>query len=1232
MSYLPKSKLLRGLSGCALLAFSGAAFPIAAQTTGAAQAQNQPPSARNRVPTRAEVAAEETDEKNGDDVLKLSPFSVSEDKQVGYQAKTTLAGTRIRTNVDDIGTALQIVTQQFLKDTGATDNQSLLTFTTGTEIGGLYGNWEGNGNGQTVYEMGTIQRPDLTTRIRGLSTADNTRDFEASDIPWDAYNIETVEIQRGANSILFGLGSPSGLINASLKQASYRDSGELSTRLGSYGSYRGTLDVNRMLLKDELAVRIDLLKDRHYFEQKPAYSDDKRIYSALRYDPHFLNKGSAHTTLRVSFEQGANNATNPRTLPPGDRITDWFKTGTVTNPAGKTFGNLNMRTYDFNYAQYYFPNVPNSGSMVATSPNYQPYITGLYQGSYAYFPDPGSSVESGSFYAPGQYYIGQQYGIGPNGAIDHSIGGMATNGLMVIAPTQTVAQQIGLPFASAYKQRNLTDPGIFDFYHKLIDGENRSTEQNFHAFNVHLSQTFLNNRLGLEGAYDRQRHRLNNFDPFAGSDTAITLDINSKLTDGSPNPNVGRPYLSTASYYGGGATQATRESKRLTAFAEIKADDFLSKSWVTRILGRHVLTGVLNDTDYRHDSQSWAANAFAPLGATADPDGVVGTALDPYRWFQQVSYLGGSAIGRTSAGGMNLSNIAAFQQPASTNTLRVFDSRWKLPTDPAAAGYVSPGAPWNDPFRQIVSTQSENPANYVGWVNLPVKTLYSSTDPDQLMTSAIKRRDTISSKIFVWQGFFFDDNIVATVGYRRDTAKSYNASAPSTSYGIVDRLASSFALPGDPFNTVTGTTKSYSVVGHTPVFIRQYYPQGMDLSLFINRSKNFEPSSGRVDMLNQPLSAPSGSTKDYGAIVSALNGRVSLKVTKYTAKASGASYGVTNEWLAGSVIVRAWVAAKRFQAGLSGDPQYAGSSYNYGTNVNGVFTQTAQDKADQKAAVDATLGSPFITDQKFWTAWKMPAGSNAGMSDYRWMNNYNEPWTAGLGGIYPDGMTATSDNISTGYEFELYAKPTDNWDIAVNAAKTKAVQTSIAGGTTLAFLSAENDFFNSPGGKLLRSSGTSASSTWKQTNWDPYVWTPFQLSQLLNGTNNAELRPWRFNLVTNYHFTAGKLSGVNFGGSYQWQDKVAIGYPSTYATLNGVQSETFDVNHPIWGPDDSSVNLWAGYTRKLTRSIGWNLQVNVNNVLGKNKLIPINSQPDGTPAAYRIKSGPSVAVTNTFSF
>src|SRR4249920_648094 len=53
-----------------------------------------------------------------EDVLVLSPFEVSADDSRGYQATQTLAGTRIRTDLKDVGSAITVITKEFMQDIG----------------------------------------------------------------------------------------------------------------------------------------------------------------------------------------------------------------------------------------------------------------------------------------------------------------------------------------------------------------------------------------------------------------------------------------------------------------------------------------------------------------------------------------------------------------------------------------------------------------------------------------------------------------------------------------------------------------------------------------------------------------------------------------------------------------------------------------------------------------------------------------------------------------------------------------------------------------------------------------------------------------------------------------------------------------------------------------------------------------------------------------------------------
>lgn len=65
----------------------------------------------------------------GSDVIVLSPFEVSaEESSAGYTAATTLAGSRMRTELSDVGNAISVITSQFMRDVTATEVEDLLTY------------------------------------------------------------------------------------------------------------------------------------------------------------------------------------------------------------------------------------------------------------------------------------------------------------------------------------------------------------------------------------------------------------------------------------------------------------------------------------------------------------------------------------------------------------------------------------------------------------------------------------------------------------------------------------------------------------------------------------------------------------------------------------------------------------------------------------------------------------------------------------------------------------------------------------------------------------------------------------------------------------------------------------------------------------------------------------------------------------------------------------------------
>ena len=66
-----------------------------------------------------------------DDTVILSPFVVSTNKDEGYRATNSISGTRLDTAIKDTPMPIEVVTRQFLEDTGATDLRSALKYSSG---------------------------------------------------------------------------------------------------------------------------------------------------------------------------------------------------------------------------------------------------------------------------------------------------------------------------------------------------------------------------------------------------------------------------------------------------------------------------------------------------------------------------------------------------------------------------------------------------------------------------------------------------------------------------------------------------------------------------------------------------------------------------------------------------------------------------------------------------------------------------------------------------------------------------------------------------------------------------------------------------------------------------------------------------------------------------------------------------------------------------------------------
>src|SRR4051812_17941166 len=181
-----------------------------------------------------------------DDTVLLSPFEVSTSSDEGYAARETLAGTRFKSELKDVASQVSILTMEFLADTASVSIEDAYRYSLNVENVNEYNSPTAGGGD---FTGGTLNLRS-TNRIRGLTTPGLTHDFFLTNVLQDAYNLERVSVSSGPNAILFGNGSPGGIVDASFKRAQLqRAKYEVSFRNDNYGSFRTAVDLNQPIIK-----------------------------------------------------------------------------------------------------------------------------------------------------------------------------------------------------------------------------------------------------------------------------------------------------------------------------------------------------------------------------------------------------------------------------------------------------------------------------------------------------------------------------------------------------------------------------------------------------------------------------------------------------------------------------------------------------------------------------------------------------------------------------------------------------------------------------------------------------------------------------------------------------------------------------------------------------------------------------------------------------------------------
>ncbi len=1132
----------------------------------------RPPASQNRT---SEVVSK------SDDTLILSPFEVTAEDDEGYRATSTLAGTRLRSDLKDLAASISVVTKDFMTDINATDITSLLVYTAGTEVGGYGGNFTGISDAAAGggFEDALLQ-VSPATRSRGLIGADATRNYFRSEIPMDSYNLDRVEISRGANGLLFGLGSPAGIVNSGIVKADLRkNKSTASAAFGSYSSYRGTLDHNQVLIKDRLALRLNAVYDNTRYRIEDAFSKRRAVTLNLTVQP------IKDLTVRVTSEYGRGDSNRPEVRPPFDRVTWWWAAGKpVWNPMANTGRLLGTPTAPFTATSILTATGTRVGSPVS-------YLSANWGGGTTNEPlllytDPNSSKVGGINVGGGQTVDGVKI-FADNAYLNAAGTGLVAGGWLGLNSWFSVEQNIyqaSNPLRALYtRDLQISDPRIFDYYHHMLSGPTKYEWNWYDSHNASIEKTFLNKRAGVEISFYKEHVDTGGVSP---SNYALNLDINEFMPNGAPNPNFLRPLTL------GGAFERTyskdREAARITGYYTLDLRRVKGPRWLGQVLGTHQV-----NVNYTRDNALYQQFGGSMWNAGLDWNAAngqnPGTVSSTARIIAVGHYLGASVQNTATPFEMAIQAPTVGQNPAGPS-MTILTNRRPAVTTPNAL------QPWTvDTYGLLV-----NPTHGVRYVR-------------NASGYADRTEQQVRSTAAVFQSYWLNQSVVTTVGWRRDQAWSFDAGIPTANPAIGEAVTTWDLWYPKVTRTIEASSKNYGIVGHLPRFVREKLPLGTELSAFYNYATNLRIAPQRFTITGEALPSETGETKEYGLRFSTFHGKLDFKVTHYRSLADKATAGN----LAGAIGQLAMVVPNVVAHNYNGDNlTNAAGIAQFESWTAGPYGQTFVNAFHAALTPNNDAGRPADTYGKYASA-----------NDDRGQ------------------ITAVSALESTGLEFEMTFNPLKNWRISANATSAEAVRTKIApelydfmfnpnGG--LVSLVSNSDGTPTAAGRLVGTPVGSGSGTLQAFVIGNIINNGVVTTFAQDGTKSDELRKWHYSATTNYSFTneafGGLLKGWGVGGAVRWSDRPLLGYAGKLITSGGTSLTVSDTTKPFLGPRETTFDAWLSYGRKLPHNIAWKAQLNVRNLGVGNELKPLGVWPDGTVVNWTIREPQKWMLTNTFSF
>jgi len=773
-----------------------------------------------------------------DEIVQLSPFQVDAGTDRGYQAFNTLSGTRLNTRLEDLGSSITVITKQQMEDLALLDINDVFRYEASTEGIDNFTTFNRNRSGGVNDQIQSD--PSRSNRVRGITAAGqsvggaNTAwgTFTSnSNIPFDPYNIAAVEISRGPNSNLFGLGQAAGTVSVVPSQANLtRRTYSADLRGDSYGGHRESFNFNTPLLPGKVGLRVAGVNESKGFERKPSSERITRGFATLLVQP-FKN-----TTIRASAERYLNNYRRPNSITARDTTTEWKAAGSptwdpttmmVTLASGAKSG-----PYAADSTSVTLPGLGISTTQWSLPPGLIGGYNGFYGHVYAFFD--GSVVKDLGIVRTYNSVTGTALPTNPFGGGNSTLRQL-TSGTNIMRQRDVLGVG-GLPL---YIVPGTSDKSVYDYSRYNVVAPNHGTDQ-AKTYSAELEQIVLNtphHLIAAKAGVFQQKYSRRSYGLIDNLETVIYVDVNEKNLDGTPNPYFKRPYVQATA---GSMTYQPQNNTIMAADLAYQLTPAAKSPWLSWIgVQRFAAHAEQNRQDrWQLNYASRATGLNYPWINPTAAQNLVGSPNISQRW-----YLGDNQ-------GQNVDyGAGATENMTGTFPLRWYDNRNNV------------------------------------WTNTPV------TIEEVLNSGAgARERTEIRTLNATAQSYLFNNRLVATAGFRRDKYRQRTSAGgfvdPKTGLVSLDNTgifgpAQNFVSPSGVIINLpgwaeqTGDTKTYGAV----VKLTRW------LNAHVNKSDSFAPQVVRqaVDSTGN-VPNPHGYATEWGISVTSPDGKFNVRVNRFQTK------------------------------------------------------------------------------------------------------------------------------------------------------------------------------------------------------------------------------------------------------------------------------------------------------------------------------------------------------------